>query len=449
MASSGSAHPGTDARGPHAHASSRLGTFLALPASGGVSPLGAGFSWLGNEMKRRTILLAFGCAVMALGLWPAGARAAINGFQFNGIEAIGNVDLDERIGKSSSDTEHVINIEDCKAYTATSIQITWSLSTTPAADATYAVKMGKPGGSCSVSDMNDLAGSCYGEFIVSEKDLEGTTNNKFTLPMDPLMGGDCAAGADRDTSIYILLNEAGTISSETITFNVDLKPPLAPELSEVKEGDSNLTVSWTDDANEAEDNLQYRVYWSLARFDDATKDTVDSSGAMSGKSYQINDLDNGVEYWYSVVAVDENDNEGPMSAISSGMPLEVLDFFENYKMQGGQETGGYCFIATAAYGSAMADEVVSLKLFRDRWLMTSGPGRAFVQLYYTVSPPMAAWIAQHEFLRTLTRMALWPVVTLTGLWMSIPRAGFMLLAAWFALVTVFAIRRATHEGRRM
>jgi hypothetical protein len=72
--------------------------------------------------------------------------------------------------------------------------------------------------------------------------------------------------------------------------------------------------------------------------------------------------------------------------------------------------GGGCFIATAAYGSLMEPHVKILRDFRDRFLLGNTVGDSFVRLYYTHSPPIADFIAEHDSLRAMVRISLFPVV---------------------------------------
>ena len=76
--------------------------------------------------------------------------------------------------------------------------------------------------------------------------------------------------------------------------------------------------------------------------------------------------------------------------------------------EGGGGTG--CFIATAAFGTPMAKEVIALKEFRDNVLLKTIAGREFVKLYYNVSPPIADFIKNKPLLKAMVRMGLKPLV---------------------------------------
>jgi hypothetical protein len=75
--------------------------------------------------------------------------------------------------------------------------------------------------------------------------------------------------------------------------------------------------------------------------------------------------------------------------------------------------GGGCFIATAAYGTPMAEEVRYLRAFRDQYLLTNKPGQWLVELYYHWSPPLADYIRAHDRLRAVVRWMLMPWVDLS------------------------------------
>lgn len=72
--------------------------------------------------------------------------------------------------------------------------------------------------------------------------------------------------------------------------------------------------------------------------------------------------------------------------------------------------GGGCFIATAAYGSYIEPDVMVLREFRDKYLLSNDFGKAFVRFYYRTSPPVADYIRNHATLRVITRWTLTPMV---------------------------------------
>jgi hypothetical protein len=69
-----------------------------------------------------------------------------------------------------------------------------------------------------------------------------------------------------------------------------------------------------------------------------------------------------------------------------------------------------CFIATAAFGSKFEKHVRLLRRFRDLYLMPFKIGRIFINAYYTYSPPVANFIAEHNILRVMVRWSLIPLI---------------------------------------
>jgi hypothetical protein len=76
-----------------------------------------------------------------------------------------------------------------------------------------------------------------------------------------------------------------------------------------------------------------------------------------------------------------------------------------------------CFIASAAYGSPLANEIGVLRAARDRYLAPNVLGRAFIAAYYEVGPVLAEPVRRHPWLASALRAVLDPIVRLTAWWM--------------------------------
>jgi len=119
---------------------------------------------------------------------------------------------------------------------------------------------------------------------------------------------------------------------------------------------------------------------------------------------------------------------------------------------GGSSDGGSCFIATAAYGSYSAHNVLVFRMFRDRYLLANTPGRLFVKTYYRLSPPLANFIAKHEYLRAVVRAWLSPLATASDFALVSPQKAkriciiaCVFLAVLLLLPALFWMRNGRHR----
>ncbi len=130
-------------------------------------------------------------------------------------------------------------------------------------------------------------------------------------------------------------------------------------------------------------------------------------------SARIDGLTDGHTYQFVILAIDAYGNP-TASDVILGTPQPTEDLYKRYRDEGGGATG-FCFIATAAYGSYENRYVKVLRDFRDEVLLPTDGGRAFVDWYYAHSPAAAQVIGEHRALRILTQMVLWPIIAIAAM----------------------------------
>ena len=161
-------------------------------------------------------------------------------------------------------------------------------------------------------------------------------------------------------------------------------------------------------------------------------------------------------YEYKVKAVDNFGNESPFSPSVEVQtkqqdgpvpdPIEnpqdpsrdPADPVEDPVKDPGEQPIDECFIATAAFGSKFEPAVVLLRHFRDQFLLTNPLGQKFVHFYYTVSPPIAQYIADSEALKFIVKLVLTPIVAVV---FAIMHPIVLMLTTAAFLVFVYYRRR--------
>jgi len=240
--------------------------------------------------------------------------------------------------------------------------------------------------------------------------------------------------------------------STTLTLE-DLQPSVggaaAPQLLSVEPRDSSAIVTWEAVTGAAD----YRVYYGMQSVDENQVDAGDVT------SLTVGGLENGIEYRFAVSAMaqpvyhisvtardsTQNKNESafsPESTLAIG-PLTEGEL-SNELTATPDVTTPYpdlpdkgCFVATAAFGVDWSAEVQALRDFRDRFLVTNRPGRAFVRWYYRNGPAAAVLIAEFDDVRPVVRGLLWPLVVIALFALNAPPAAFIaLLLLCFSLLVM-------------
>jgi hypothetical protein len=107
-----------------------------------------------------------------------------------------------------------------------------------------------------------------------------------------------------------------------------------------------------------------------------------------------------------------------------------------------------CFIASAAYDTPMVAEIQILREFRDEYLLTNPLGQALVNIYYSVSPPVAEFIAEYPGLKPIVRAGLAPAVAASGITVSTTAAEKTVMVCLLVLVSAVVTLWARKRGHR-
>ena len=261
--------------------------------------------------------------------------------------------------------------------------------------------------------------------------------------------------------------DVGLVTSDALSNLPDAPPPTAPVLDpNIQFADSLLKPTWSAVTTAT----RYRVYyWDLFTVPEPFVDvgnvtTTELRGLTNGTTYRIQvtafapnayylsvtAYDNSVQtpipgiqhesaFLDSVeVVVDSNDIEGPRSNAESEFPDRIGPLPEGLPNEG-------CFIATAAYGHYSSQQVRTLRDFRDRYLLTNTPGRAFVRWYYTHGPIAARFINEHPWLKPVVRAALLPAVSFAAFMMRTPAEIAMITFLFITLILVLVARRTAYR----
>jgi hypothetical protein len=188
-------------------------------------------------------------------------------------------------------------------------------------------------------------------------------------------------------------------------------------------------LSWTGGDSDAGDTVIYNVYFGTSEAPPLV------SNNQSGTTYDPGTLAYNTTYYWQIVATDDHgaSTTGPLWGFTTAEAMP---------------SGSWCFIATAAYGTPMAEEIQILREFRDEYLLTNPLGQALVGLYYKLSPPIAEFITEHPSLKPIVRAGLLPAVVMSIVVINTTSAEKAAIVSLIVLVSVaVAIWVTRRRGR--
>ncbi|HEU0037231.1 MAG TPA: CFI-box-CTERM domain-containing protein [Kofleriaceae bacterium] len=207
------------------------------------------------------------------------------------------------------------------------------------------------------------------------------------------------------------------VSQDSTTYRVrvtskpqfDFEPPAVPaELQAVDVTQNKATLAFVAPGDDGVTGRakRYEIRYlvgedmTAANFDTAViaGTSVVPVNAGGYQTFELTGLLPETEYSIGIRAFDDCRNASELSVLKFTTPERTV----------GQVDA--CFIATAAYGSVMANDVDLLRRFRDVMLRKTVLGELAVESYYTFGPAVAGAVGESDLLRATARRVLSPIV---------------------------------------
>lgn len=190
----------------------------------------------------------------------------------------------------------------------------------------------------------------------------------------------------------------------------------------------NVTAVVTDTANVDTNTLNWLT--------DGEPGTAQSGDSAFSSQSQITDANGEVTFGVFV----KQEQTKQVVEVALGMTSTKASFMTTTSSSSITVDGqGNCFIATAAYGSPLNENLDILRAFRDRILLTNPPGQFLVETYYLTSPPVADALSKSARLRAATRVfLLTPLVYFSALCMNL---GALVAAIVLLLLVLIVLKR--------
>ena len=291
----------------------------------------------------------------------------------------------------------------------------------------------------SVVPTSDSNTSSYAYIYVEKQDLDGDgkLDGYYLYILNPGEGKATAEPLNKDAPIYISIDVYEEVderynNTDVVTNQCGVKFRIAAvdekfnymtdaELQSLADQEGKGKTASQYEAELIEDNIFYDVdvSYHFPNMVDKSEDVrvnLTSSAMNAGTKYEVEDDG----YYHDIGFTRTQTNTFSAGGVVNGTVASVDTAGKALRVTTdttivGEGAGNalsvasFCFIATAGFGEATG-EVGILCDFRDQCLKTNPLGRMFVKAYYTVSPPIADFIAEHETLKAATRVALKPLV---------------------------------------